>query len=91
MPYETIHLKAPDLTAMLETDLPLLVRRARQVKYLKLALSLTGVRRPKLVELVPPNKLTFDRRSHEGVVRSFLTGNGFLTTGEVDAAQRVLL
>jgi hypothetical protein len=44
----------------------------------KLALYPAGSSKAKLVELAPPNKLTYDRRTHDAVVREFLFARGFL-------------
>ena len=77
-PRDTLVWRANDLRDVLLAELPDLLRRDRKVRKAKLALFPAGERRAKLVEIVPPNKLTYDRRTHEAAVREFLFARGFL-------------
>lgn len=51
---------------------------ARSVTHIKLALKLRGRRRRVPVEIAPPNRLTYDRRLGDAVVREFLLVRGFM-------------
>lgn len=77
-PYDLLVWKANDLKPVLPKDLPDLLRRGRTVRYAKLALYFTGKKRPKIVSINPPNKLSYDRRTGDDVVREFLFARGFL-------------
>ena len=78
-PFDQLVWKASDLKPVLSKDLPDLLRRARKVRYAKLALYFKGRKRPKIVLLNPPNKLSYDRRTGDEVVRDFLFARGFLS------------
>ncbi len=77
-PHDKLHWTAKDLRPVLPDDMPRLLERERQVTKLKLALHLGRYKRPKLVEIVPPNKLTYDRRTGEDVIRDFLFSRGYM-------------
>ena len=77
-PYDQLVWKAADLKPVLPKDLPDLLRRARKVRHAKLALYFSGKKRPKIVSITPPNKLAYDRRTGDDVVREFLFARGFL-------------
>jgi len=55
-----------------------LFKRDHKVRKVKLAIFPVHEQRPKLVEIAPPNKLTYDRRTYDAVVREFLFARGFL-------------
>lgn len=77
-PCDSMEWRANDLHQVLLVELPDLLRRERTVRKAKLALFPARSRKPKIVEIVPPNKLTYDRRTHEPVVREFLFARGFM-------------
>ena len=77
-PHDKIAWTAKDLRPVLPSDLPRLLDRERQVTWVKLALHLRRYKRPKLVVIEPPNKLTYDRRTGEEVVRDFLFSRGYM-------------
>jgi hypothetical protein len=49
-----------------------------ELRAVTLALRVEGRRQPKLVTIEVPNKLTFDRRTHSGLVREYLISKGLL-------------
>jgi hypothetical protein len=55
-----------------------LMKRDRIIRKARLALSFVNEPRVKVVEIAPPNKLTYDRRTFDAVVREFLLARGFL-------------
>lgn len=77
-PFDTMTWKAENLNGVLAKDLPQLLTRGRRVTGAVLLLRVRGERRPKSIELVPPNKLKYDRRTHDGLVREYLFTKGFL-------------
>lgn len=77
-PRDKLTWTANDLGEVFLEDVPDLLKRNRVVRKAKLALSPVGASRPKVIELAPPNKLTYDRRTHDTVVREFLFARGFL-------------
>ncbi len=77
-PRDKLVWSAPDLGELFLGELVQLMTRDRVVRRAKLALTPVGEAKPKLVELAPPNKLTYDRRTHDAVVREFLFTRGFL-------------
>ena len=60
--------------------------RDRVVRRAKLALYPAGSSKAKVVEIAPPNKLTYDRRTYDAVVREFLFARGFLRHPRAHAA-----
>lgn len=70
--------KGPDLREELAAFLEQQDARRRVVAAATLALRFSGRKQPKLVTIEPPNKLTFDRRTHEALVREFLLARGLL-------------
>ena len=70
--------KGPDLREELTAFLEQQDARRRAVAAATLALRVVGRKQPKLVTIEPPNKLTFDRRTHEALVREFLLARGLL-------------
>ena len=77
-PRDKLVWSAPDLGELFLGELVQLMTRDRVVRRAKLAMTPVGEAKPKLVELAPPNKLTYDRRTHDAVVREFLFTRGFL-------------
>lgn len=81
-PFDTMTWKAENLNGVLAKELPQLLGRERRVTGAVLLLRVRGERRPKSVELVPPNKLKYDRRTHDGLVREYLFAKGFMRRAE---------
>ena len=77
-PFDTMTWRAENLNGVLAHELPRILVRTRRVAGAVLLLKVRGERRPKSVELVPPNKLKYDRRTHDGLVREYLFMKGFL-------------
>ena len=76
-PHDTLHWKAYDLRPVLPRELPEVLRRPRKVRQLKLALYFGTSKAAHVVEIIPPNKLTYDRRTGEDMVRQYLSARGF--------------
>jgi len=77
-PRDKLTWQANDLGDVFVADGPDLLKRDRKVRKAKLAIFPVHEQRPKLVEIAPPNKLTYDRRTYDAVVREFLFARGFL-------------
>lgn len=77
-PRDRLTWSANDLGDVYLEDVPDLLKRDRTVRKAKLALFPIHEGRPKVVEIAPPNKLTYDRRTYDAVVREFLFARGFL-------------
>jgi len=77
-PHDKLCWSASDLGNVFLADIPDMLNRDRVVRKAKLALFPLHAARPKIVEIAPPNKLTYDRRTHDAVVREFLFARGFL-------------
>jgi hypothetical protein len=77
-PRDKLSWSASDLREVFLNEVVQLMTRDRVVRRVKLALYPAGSSKAKLVELAPPNKLTYDRRTHDAVVREFLFARGFL-------------
>jgi len=77
-PHDQLIWRAADLRPVLARELPALLQRDRAVRFAKLALYFVGKERPKPVSITPPNKLTYDRRTGDDVVRELLFARGFL-------------
>ncbi|MFH0903369.1 MAG: hypothetical protein V2A73_22300 [Pseudomonadota bacterium] len=72
-----------DLGSKLGTEEARFVLAGRVVSYLKLSLALRGHPRQIPVEIRPPNKVTYDRRVGEVVVREFLLARRFMRLPDV--------
>jgi hypothetical protein len=77
-PHDKVSWSAADLGRVFVEEIPDLLRRDRVVRKAKLALFPLHEAKPKMVEIAPPNKITYDRRTHDAVVREFLFAHGFL-------------
>lgn len=77
-PKDKLAWSASDLRDVYLRELDHVMTRDRVVRRAKLALYPAGSSKAKVVEIAPPNKLTYDRRTYDAVVREFLFARGFL-------------
>ena len=77
-PPQVLLWRGADLGAELGSETARAFLDGREITYLKLGMRLRGRRRRVPVEITPPNKLTYDRRIGDGVVREFLLVRGFM-------------
>jgi hypothetical protein len=87
--HDKINWTARDLRPLVPEELPKMLGREKRIIRVKLALYLRRYKRPKLVELLPPNKMVCDWRTGEDVVLDFLFTRGYLRLPEGVSDQKV--
>ena len=87
-PAERLLWRGPDLGRKLGSEEARVYFDGRVVSYLRLALALRGRKRLLSVEITPPNKVTYDRRVGDAVVREFLLARRFMRLPDAEALPR---
>ena len=77
-PPEVLTWRNADIGAELGGETARALLDGREITHLKMAMKIADRPRRVPVEITPPNKLTYDRRVGDGVVREFLLVRGFL-------------